>query len=395
MLKIETLSLKKEIAMHIRQGHPWIYREALHLPVSGYPAGQVVRIQDSKKHFVAYGIWDPFSPIAVRVCSLLEAKVPDEAWKHQQLREALTQRLSWLSLEQTNAFRLCHGESDVMPGLVIDVYHHTAVVQYDGVGPEAFWSPTLVDVLLESGMTLSLRTIYWKRRRQPGLVLWGETPPQEIDIVENGIKLGVDIRQGQKTGFFLDQRDNRARIRLYAAGKRVWNGFSYTGGFSVSAALGGARHVVSVDTASAALETARRNFQRNGIPLENHEFFPQDVFAHLRTAIANKTLYDMVIVDPPSFAHAEAAVERALAAYQNLYALALQIVAPEGYLAASSCSSHISMDQFLIMLGAASYETQRPLQVLELGGQPPDHPSLPAASETRYLKFVLCRRFAT
>jgi 23S rRNA (cytosine1962-C5)-methyltransferase len=216
-----------------------------------------------------------------------------------------------------------------------------------------------------------------------------ESGDGELTVSEHGVRFRVDIINGQKSGLFLDQRENRLRIRRYAHGRSVWNGFSYTGGFSVYAGLGGARRVVSVDRAAPAIEAARRNFALNGLDPNQHGFFSDDVFTHLAAAAARGERHDLVLVDPPSFAPTERSVPTALAAYRELHRLALGIVAPGGLLCAASCSSHVAEPAFLTTLIAAGQSADRRLRLLEVHGQPHDHPSPPAFPEGRYLKFAL------
>ena len=226
--------------------------------------------------------------------------------------------------------------------------------------------------------------------------LAGAAPSGEVTIREHGTPMLVDVMQGQKTGLFLDQRENRRLLRRYAAGRSVLNCFSYTGGFSLQAALGGASQVTSVDTARAALETGRRCFAANGLEAApvgattgRYQFLPEDVFVHLRRAVACGVRHGLVVVDPPSFAPSEKTLPRALAAYRELFALALGTVAPGGLLAASSCSSHVDANAFLEAVAAAGQAAGRSLRLLEFPGQPADHPTLPAFPEGRYLKFAL------
>ncbi len=385
--------LKKPITDRIRMGHPWIYRDALETGAE-FSDGTIVRILDMHDQVLAKGIYDATSPIAVRVYTLDPATPLDDALKKARLASALHSRLQWLDRTETTAFRLCHGEADFVPGLIIDLYDQAAVVQFDGKASEQFWLPNLVEHLQEVLSPDRLSWIYWKRRTSQGgggTLLFGESLPKELEMKEHGVSFLVNIAQGQKTGFFLDQRENRLLIRKYAPGKYVLNGFCYTGGFSVQAALFAAKRVVSVDSAKEAIETTKRNFLKNHLPLEPHGFFAQDLFIHLRQAVASGLTYDLVIMDPPSFAHAQESVPKAVRAYQDLFGQSLRVVKAGGILAASSCSSHINMEQFLSILGQTALKAGRMMKFLEVRGQPADHPSLPAFPEGRYLKFVLAQ----
>lgn len=399
---VARVRLKRDLGRSIRGGHPWVYREALAAP-KGLPSGSVVEVCDAAGHFVARGLYDPNSPIALRIYTLDESEPVDGGLYARRLARALALRRSLFSQEReaTNAFRLCHGEGDFLPGLVIDIYAEVAVLVFDGGehGPARAFVREIVEALvaLSQAKALPLCAIYERYQRRSGgggQLLWGALPEGpsehrgELIVSEHGIRFYVDIANGQKSGLFLDQRENRCRIRRWARGRSVWNGFAYTGGFSVSAALGGARRVVSVDRAAPAIAAARHNFALNGLDPDDHGFFSDDAFTHLSAAAARGVSYDLVIVDPPSFAPTERAVPTALAAYRELHRLALSIVAPGGLLCAASCSSHISETAFLSTLTPLQ-STHRKLRILETHGQPADHPSLPAFPEGRYLKFVL------
>lgn len=382
--------LRKDLGDTLRAGHPWVYRDALDVPERApEPAtGEVVELTDRHGSFVGRGLYQRGSPIAVRVYCTDPGEALDEALLRRRLASALRSRRGLFLRAETDAFRLCHGEGDFLPGVVIDLYAAVAVVQFDYEAAAARFRLALPAALAEVG--LDLLTVY-ERGRGHAQLLAGDDPPDEVEVREHGVTLLVNVKHGQKTGFFLDMRDNRRLLRGCAGGLSVWNGFSYTGGFSVQAALGGATRVVSVDQAAPALDTARRIFQRNGLDPAAHGFFAEDVFAHLRQAIAAGQRYGLVIVDPPSFAPSEEALRRALRAYRDLYALALNIVEEGGLFAAGSCSSHVDQAAFLQVLGAAAQHAGRRLRLLEVRGQPPDHPSLPAFPEGRYLKFALAR----
>lgn len=386
------VQLQKSLGQRIAEGHPWIYRDALK-PHSPYPNGSQVRILGPTKDALAVGIYDNTSPIAVRIYRQSPTETADKAFLHSRLQQALNTRLRMFD-ESTTAYRLCNGEGDGLPGLVIDRYGSVLVVQYDGQGIAQFWQPQILSLLQNLSFPFPIKSIFRKDRFCKGDLLWGAPIPQEIQILEYSTPLWVNIIQGQKTGLFLDQRDNRLLLRRYTRGQTVWNGFAYTGGFSVQAALGNASRVVSVDMAKEAIETAKRNFLLNHMPLENHGFYAEDAFVHMRKAIASRVQYEVVVVDPPSFAPSEASLGKALSGYRQLFSLALQMTRPEGLFVASSCSSHVTQDSFLQVCTEAAQATKRQLQLLEWRGQPADHPSIPAFSEGRYLKFAIFACFS-
>lgn len=383
------LSLRKDLSRSLRAGHPWVYRDALEPPLpAGLPTGAVVDLRDARGAFLARGLYDDASPIAVRVYSRDPAEAVDDALLRRRLAAALALRRAALDLADTDAFRLCHGEGDLLPGVVLDVYARAAVLSFDGAAARTLL-PLLLPEVVAIGRELCVRTIYERARERPAALLEGAPIAGEVPVREHGVRFLCDVVHGQKTGMFLDQRENRLLVRRYAKDRSVWNGFAYTGGFSVQAALGGAARVVSVDLAAAALATARRNFAENGLDPERHGFFAADVFSHLRQAIAARERHGLVILDPPSFAPSEKARAKALGAYQDLFALGMQAIAAGGLLAAASCSSHVDREAFLACLSEAGARVRRPLRILELRGQPADHPSPPAFPEGRYLKFAL------
>lgn len=388
MTKPSRLHLRKPLERHLRAGHPWIYADALErVPLA---SGTVVDVLSSNDRFVARGIYDAGSPIAVRVLTLVESEAVDEALIERRLEQALESRRGIWSGNETNAFRWCNGEGDFLPGLVVDVYDHTAVVRVDGTAARTLL-PWVVAALSRLGSSHGIAHIIERSRGDEAGVLWGPPPPETIEIQEAKVRMAVDVLHGQKTGSFLDQRENRRAIRPYAAGEEVANLFAYTGGFSLHAALAGARMVTSVDIAAPALIAARHNFTLNGLDPRLHRFDVDDAFDWLARVRRQNRDFGLVIVDPPSFAPSERVLSRALTAYRRLMSEALSVVRPGGILAASSCSSHVSLEAFLAMLGDAGADTNRPLRILEIHGQPIDHPTLPAFPEGRYLKFVILR----
>ncbi len=382
------LRLKKDLARHIRAGHPWIWRDALEPKT--LPSGAVVDIHDSQGGFLARGLWDAHSPIAVRIWTLDPNEILDAGLVRQRVIESLAARRGAIDPATTDAFRMVNGEGDFMPGVVVDCYRDTAVVRFDGDAARAI-ADWVIEGVREAGRPIGLIRAYERSRAARGRVLFGDEPPEIIEVRENGVRFAVDVRHGQKTGTFLDQRENRRAIRPYCNGVEVANLFSYTGGFSVHAALGGATRVTSVDSAAAALEGARDNFILNGIEPARHVFECADVFDWLARARAAGRRFGVLIVDPPSFAPSEKSVDKALAAYRDLFTASLGVVDSGGVLCAASCSSHVDFEAFLGTLKDASARARRGLRILEVRGQPADHPTVPAFKEGRYLKFLISR----
>jgi 23S rRNA (cytosine1962-C5)-methyltransferase len=367
-------------------GHPWVYRD--HVPARfGARSGDFVHVECGRFH--GWALWDEDSPIALRVFS--RKQPPDGAWVKARLDEAWELRKKLLP-PQTDAFRLLFGEGDQLPGVVVDVYGGIAVV--------VSYSSALARVVAWVAEALAQRPeirgvcerVTRRKERTSSLrVLSGEPPPEVALIEEHGLRYEVDFEAGQKTGLFLDHRENRHYLRQLAAGKRVLNLFSYTGAFSVSCAAGGASQVTSVDIAAPAIEAAGRNVAHNALPAALHEGVAADVFEFLESAKASGRSWDLVIADPPSFASSRAELFGALRAYKKLHAAALAVLAPGGLYAGASCTAQVSPDAFRQTLAEGAARVQRRLTVVHEVAHAPDHPYAAGHLEGRYLKFVLCR----
>ncbi len=405
------IELGKDLARHLRDGHPWVFRQALRTPPR-LPAGTVVDVTGGGR-FVARGLFDPHSPIAVRLLSSDAREEVGPALWRRRIERAHALRLDLLDLRETDAYRLVHGENDFLPGVVVDLYAGFAVLKLYS----AAWTPhraALVEALRLS--VPGLRGVLGRdeigdggggrhgrpagegRRPEPsteaaggGKVLWGEAPPDKLRIRENGMSLFVDVRRGQKTGLFLDQRDNRAALRRYARGREVLNCFCYTGGFSVSAGLGGARRVTSVDLDRDAVALARENFSLNGLSADEHEFVVGDVFDLLSRWKMEGRSFDVVVLDPPAFAKSQEKVPAALAGYASLNRAALQLVRPGGTLFSCSCSARVSDEAFAGAIAEAARKLGVALQLVEERHQPADHPILLSFAQGRYLKCLVYR----
>ncbi len=392
-MNVVRLALRPGLGRHLRAGHPWVFKKGLeHLP--RIPAGSVVDVTEGGK-FVARGYYDPHSPIAVRVLTRDVRDTIDQAFLEGRLARALRLRRGLLDLAATNAFRWVHGEGDGLPGVVVDLYGTLAVVKlysagltpYRGMLVEALRKvhPELSGVLGRDQLA-EAETLEEDAGRGGGQLLWGAAPEQ-VTILEKGVRFRVDPWRGQKTGFFLDQRENRGLVRHLAKGARVLNCFCFSGGFSVNAALGGATQVFSVDQDADAIALARENFRENGLDPERHDFLAADVFRLLQSFREEGRQFELVVLDPPAFAKTQRAVEAALDGYASLNRQALALVAPGGLLATSSCSARVSPEAFLGALKEAATKAGVDLTLLEERYQPPDHPVALAFPEGRYLKF--------
>ena len=377
--------------------HPWIFAGALQAVPEGLETGAPVRIEAPDGRFLAQGYFNGYSQIAVRAWGWDENEIVDEAFFRRRIERALTLRERLLAGTGTNAYRLIFSESDLLPGLVVDRYGDYLCLQCHTRGIEV-WRDTIVRVLVE---LLQPRGIYErsdvKVRAIEGAaprtgVLHGEVPPQ-VEITENHLRFLVDLAGGQKTGFFLDQRDKRAALQRYVRDRRVLNCFSYTGGFSIYAGAAGALQVTSVDVSAKALETARQHVALNGLPEERFEFVCADVKDHLARLAGEPSgtpPFDVIILDPPAFVKDRRKVKEGLVGYRRINEAALRLLPPGGILVTCSCSGHISMADFRHLVAECGGRARRTVQILEAHGHGPDHPELAPYPESSYLKVLFC-----
>jgi 23S rRNA (cytosine1962-C5)-methyltransferase len=392
------LRLQKDLARHLRAGHPWVFRKAIEKAPKGLAAGAIVDVTDGGR-FVARGYFDPHSAIQVRVLTREQAEEIDAAFWRRRVARALALRRELV--RGTTGYRLVHGESDGLPGVVADRYDRFAVVKLYSAGLTPHRAAIVEALRAEAEGLLGVfgrdeipRDDDEEEGGAPaGRVLWGAEPPERIAIGEHGMTVLVDVRRGQKTGHFLDQRENRRMVRALAAGRpEALNLFSYTGGFSVAAALGGAKHVVSVDVDGDAIALARENFRANGLDPADHAFAVEDVFEILARYKREGRRFDLVVCDPPAFAKSQRAVDAAVAGYASLNRAALAVVAPGGLLVTASCSARVSVEQFTDAVKEAAFKARIDLQLVGETRQPPDHPVSLQFREGRYLKCLVLRR---
>ena len=404
------LELQKDLARHLRGGHPWVFRRALAKAPAGLEPGAIVDVTE-RGRFVARGYYDPQSHITVRVLTLDPAEAIGPHFWRRRVAAAVALRRAYAPFSDpavTDCARLVHGEGDGLPGVVVDLYGKFAVLKLYSAGLVPHRGPIVEALRGEVELTgvygrdddtaapaeedeTALEDDSGPSRPPRGQVLWGVEPPDPLLVRENGVALAVDVRAGQKTGFFLDQRENRLALRRYARGvRRALNCFSYTGGFSLALALGGTREVVSVDRDGSALRLARRNFELNGLDPAAHGFQAADVLEYLREAGAGS--FDLMVLDPPAYAKTQKAVPAALDGYASLHRAALGALAPGGVLATASCSARVGADEFLGAVREAAIKTRADLTLLEERRQPPDHPIKLSFPEGRYLKFFVFRK---
>jgi 23S rRNA (cytosine1962-C5)-methyltransferase len=394
--KPRAVRLKKDLTRDIKRGHAWLFSQAVE-KISA-PAGSVVEVVDRRgDKKIAAGIFHPTHAITVRVGTVRPPFQLNDRWFESSLLRAWQLRKQHFS-SATNGFRLVAGEGDGLPGLIIDVYGRTAVIKLDGGGPEAFYQPIEIADWLGSRLDLE-QVVYRPRGRgQPGKIIWSANPATAssvtqigpaVSFLENGLRFTADVFQGQKTGFFLDQRDNRYLIHGLSYGRSVLNLFSFSGGFSVAAGVGGAEQVTSVDVAQPAIQAANQHWDLNGLTPKNHQGIASDCFDFLEAALAERRQWDIVICDPPSFAPSEKAIPQAMAAYDRLAYLSSRVTAAGGLLALASCSSHVTHAMFTKMAVEALGRSRRKARLIADRGLPIDHPTPLAMPELRYLKFLL------
>lgn len=382
----KTVTLKKNEDHRIKAGHLWIFSNEI-LRIDGSPEqGDIVQIRNHAGLFLGVGFYNAQSLIAVRLLTR-DVEEIDFRFFRRKIEAAL--RLRQKLYPTSVAYRLIHGESDDLPGLIVDKYGDLLVVQTLAFGMER--RLTLICDVLESLLhpegiiernESHLRLLEGMPQKKG--VIRGSVHP--VEVAENGIRYQVDLLEGQKTGFFLDQRENRASIRKYAAGARVLDCFSNEGGFGLNAASAGAASVLGVDISEPTVERANSNARLNGLE-SKIRFVAADAFAFLADEAKGENRYDLIILDPPSFAKNKKSVTTARQAYRELHSLSLGLLSPGGILATASCSHHITGEAFMLTAQQGANMRDVRLKLLEWHGASPDHPVIPAMPETQYLKF--------
>ena len=395
-IQYPTASLKPHREESLQGGHLWIFSGALQQPPHWIEPGGLVDVKSSTGQFVARGYYNPRTDIAIRLLTRNIEQAIDEDFLRKCIRSAVDLRKVF-DPNKTNTYRLINSEGDGLPGLIVDRFAEILVAQMHTAGIERLRS-RLIDALMEETDTrgILLRNDSQSRRREgleleePQVVTGGV--PMQVTVRENNVLFLVDPWQGQKTGFFLDQRDKREALRKYTQAKRVLNCFSYSGSFSVYAALTSEKtRVTSVDISAPAIESARQNFILNGLDPNHHQFLVADVFDYLEQAQGAGEQFDVVVLDPPAFAKTQSARAQALKAYRRLNTLGMQVLRPGGILLTCSCSGAIGMDDLLGALSQSAQRLQRTVQLLETYSYGFDHPINLAMPETAYLKAVFCR----
>jgi 23S rRNA (cytosine1962-C5)-methyltransferase len=389
--QLPVLRLKRNEDRRLHAGHLWIFSNEVDTgqsPLAKFKAGELVRVLAHNDRALGLAYVNPQSLIAARV--LETWKIPDVAWLAARMRVALALRDR---LYPKPYYRLVYGESDGLPGLVIDRYGPACVVQIGTAGMEQL-KPKIQEALCQ---VLRCEAVLFKNdssaREMEGLPSYVETAKGNFDkpavVIEDGLEFQAPLAEGQKTGWFFDQAANRRSLSKYVRkGARVLDVFSYVGAWGVRAAHHGAREVTCVDSSHAALELAAANAERNGLKVVT---LKGDAFDVLEDFANQGARFDIVVIDPPAFAKRKKDLPKALAAYKRLNQLALRAIADDGILVSCSCSFHVSFDELQDAIAKAARGAEKHLQIIEMGGQAPDHPVHPAIPETRYLKAYFCR----
>ena len=393
---MKSLHLKAGREKSLKRRHPWIFSGAVER-VDGSPGtGESVLVKTAGQP-VAVAAWSPKSQICARVWTFDCSVVVNREFFVHRIRNALELRKSLPAAKHTNALRLVHGESDGLPGLIVDRYADVLVAQFLASGVE-HWRTVILDALAtETGCEAIYERSDAEVRALEGLearvgFARGDREARRCPIVEHGLQFRVDMEGGQKTGFFLDQRDNRQRVRALSAGREVLDAFCYTGGFAVAALAGGATHVLAVDSSASALVVARDNAAANGLDSARLSFEEADVFAYQRRLRDEGRRFDLVILDPPKFAPTSAQVRNAARAYKDINLMALKLLRPGGLLATFSCSGGVSAELFQSIVAGAAADAGVDAKILERFGAAADHPVGLSFPEGEYLKGLLVLR---
>jgi 23S rRNA (cytosine1962-C5)-methyltransferase len=378
----------------VMRRHPWIYSSSIASADEGISPGDTVDVIDSDGNRIARGAYSPDSRIRVRVWTWNPDEKIDTEFFMLRLQRAISFRSSLIELRTTNSHRVVYGEADGLPGLVVDLYGDLLVIQCTTCGAER-WRKTLVDLLVE---LLNIRNVYERSdvdiRRLEGLrertgLLRGTLPGKYQILQEGGLNCLVDVVDGQKTGFYLDQRDNRGWVRLYAEKRVTLDCFSYTGGFAISALQGGAKSVTAIDTSGENLKLAQQNCELNSLSASNVEWIEGDVFKELRSLRDRGSQFDLIVLDPPKFAPTSAHIQKASRGYKDINLFAFKLLRPGGLLFTFSCSGGVSRELFQKIVAGAAMDAKVNARILARLNQSADHPEVLSFPEGAYLKGLL------
>ena len=391
-----SVSLKPQREKSLLRKHPWVFSGAIRDVSEAAAPGETVDILSSDGTWLARGAFSPHSQIIVRVWTFDPAETVSPVFFSKRIQTAVSLRHTIPSLSGCDAYRLINAESDGLPGIVVDRYGPVLVCQFLTVGAE-FWKEIIIKELARQ---IPVRGIYERSdvnarlkdnlKKRTGL-LYGDIPSEPLKIREGSAAFLVDIRQGQKTGFYLDQRENRTALADYTLGKDVLNGFSYTGGFGIWAMVGGASSVLNIDSSESAIDLARRNAELNGFSENQVKNTKADVFSALRQIRESGRRFDVVVLDPPKFADSRAHLDRACRGYKDINRLGLGLLREGGLLMTFSCSAHVLPELFQKVVADAALDAGRPGVILHRFGQSADHPVSLSFPEGTYLKGLLIK----
>jgi 23S rRNA (cytosine1962-C5)-methyltransferase len=393
---MHSVKLKKGKEKAVRQLHPWVFSGAID-QIKGNPEnGDIIMVTDSNNNFLAYGFFNSKSRVAVRLVEWnLETEI-NESWWRNKIRIAVKHR-DELSTEDTNTYRLIFSEADFLPGLIVDRYADFLSVQILTSGIENIKHiilDELQELLRPKGIfdrsDASARAHEGMEASSGGILL-GTEPPEFVSVKENGIFYQVNIAEGQKSGFYCDQRDNRKWVADHVKNKKVLDCFSYSGGFSLNAMAKGAKEVISVDSSAPALDTLKRNMEINNFNSIPHRLIQSDVNKQLRAFREVNEKFDVIILDPPKYAPSRSALTKASRAYKDLNRMAMLLLVEVGLLATYSCSGAVDISMFKQIIAWAALDAGKEVQFIQQFSQPADHPVRSSFPEGEYLKGLLCR----
>lgn len=390
------VKLQKGREKSFNRKHPWIFSGAVDSIKDVNKNGETVKIISGDGKILGSGSYSSHSQISVRVLSFNPDETVDSKFIQKRIENAIQFRKQIIDDVSTNAYRIINAECDFLPGVIVDKYADFLVCQFLSAGSE-FWKKEIVAILINK---LNPTGIFERSdvtvREKEGLqqskgILYGKEPEGLIEIIENGNKFFVDIVNGHKTGFYLDQRDNRKLLEKFSVENEILNCFSFTGGFSVYALIAGASKVTNVDSSEEALLLAERNFSLNGIDSSKYENVNGDVFKYLRKLRDADKQFDVIILDPPKFAESVSQVEKASRGYKDINLLALKLLKKNGTLFTFSCSGHIVSELFNKIIADAAADSGREVHILKYLTQSPDHTMLTSFPEGLYLKGIVCK----
>lgn len=390
-----SVTLKKNKERIVQSKHPWIFSGAIDKIDDVKKNGETVLIKSIEDKSLALGAISLHSQISVRIWTFKPEEKIDKHFFENRIKSAIELRKKIIDRNSTNVYRLINSENDLLPGLIVDVYENYLVCQFLSAGV-TFWKKEIVEILsdlikpkgiFERSDSESLEKE--KLEKSTG-VLFGDEPPDLIEVVENDIKFFVDIRAGHKTGFYIDQRDNREHLKKFVKDKTVLNCFCYTGGFSLYAKSAKAKSITNIDSSAEALNILLKNFELNSFPKDNIQNIEGDVFKVLRKFRDENKKFDVIILDPPKFAESASQIIKAARGYKDINLLAMKLLNPGGILFTFSCSGHITQELFRKIVDDAAIDSGRTVKVISQLTQSSDHPVLSGFPEGLYLKGLIC-----